>query len=113
LIDKLFHMETKVLAGEIKHLLNTRLEGIVKDVIIFGSQIKGKAGADSDYDVLIIIKCLRSRNLQRSIHDICYEFDLKYDIFLDIQIITENELKTSIWGKHPFIEDAIREGVHA
>lgn len=106
-------MDCKRLAIEIKHMLNLHLENKVSDVIIFGSQVNGKANADSDYDVLIILNCLDCKSMRRTIYDLCYEIDLKYDIFLDIQIMTENDVKFGIWGKHPVIENAIKEGVHA
>jgi hypothetical protein len=40
-------------------------------------------------------------------------FDLKYDIFLDTQIISEEELKNGIRGKPPVFQIAIKEGLHA
>jgi len=106
-------MDHKMLAKEIKKLLDSHLDKSVFDVVIFGSQIKGCAKPDSDYDVLIILKCKINRIIRRTINELCYEIDLKYDIFLDIQVITYNDLKNGILGKHPVIEDAIKEGVHA
>lgn len=106
-------MNYKLLAEEIKQILNDGLENIVRDVIIFGSRVKGNAHKDSDYDVLIITNCELSRELQRKISDLCYNLELKYDIFLDTQTISMHELEYGIRGKHPVFIDAIREGVHA
>ena len=113
LIFKSENMDNKLLAREIKEHLNKHLENKAIDVIIFGSQIKGKASDDSDYDVLVVLKNDYNRKVKRMINDLCYDIDLKYDIFLDTQIISENELKFGLRGKHPVFTVAINEGYHA
>lgn len=106
-------IHSKQLAKEIKHHLNRELNHIVSDVIIFGSQLTGQATKDSDYDVLIVLNTNYDHKLQKLINNLCYDFDLKYNIFLDTQIISEFELKDGIRGKHPVIKNALKEGVHA
>ncbi len=106
-------MDTKKLAIEIKKHLNKDLNNIVTDVVIFGSQIKGTATAESDYDVIIVLNKEYNRKTIRQINDLCYDIDLKYDIFIDSQIISENELQTGLRGKHPIFKLAIIEGLHA
>lgn len=104
---------SKLLAKEIKQHLNNSLNNIVSDVVIFGSRVKGKATINSDYDVLIVLNTNYDRKVQKAINDLCYDFDLKYNIFLDTQIISEFELKNSIRGKHPVFKNALKEGLHA
>ena len=104
---------TKQLAKEIKQHLNESLNNIVSDVVIFGSRIKGQATKNSDYDVLIVLNTNYDRKIQKSINDLCYDFDLKYNIFLDTQVISEFELDNSIRGKHPVFRNALKEGLHA
>lgn len=106
-------MDIKILAQEIKQHLNVHLNGNVSDIIFFGSQIKGKPKPDSDYDVLIVLKTDYDRKTKRLINDLCYDFDLKYDIFLDTQIISENEFKVGLRGKHLVFKTALKEGLHA
>ena len=106
-------MNKKHLAIEIKLHLNSHLDNIVTDVVLFGSQMKGNATADSDFDILIILKTEDSRMIRKKINDLCYDFDLKYNIFLDTQIISESELNHGLRGKHPVFKKAIREGFHA
>lgn len=106
-------MNSKKLAQEIKQHLNTHLLNRVTDVVLFGSQIKGNAKNNSDYDVLIILKDDYDRKTKRTINDLCYDFDLKYDIFLDTQIISKDELENGLRGKHPIFKIAIKEGLHA
>ncbi len=106
-------MDKKYLATEIKKYLNVHLGDLISDVVLFGSQINGKATSDSDFDVLIILKTDDSRIVRKKINDLCYDFDLKYNIFLDTQIISEIELKNGLRGKHPVFMKAILEGFHA
>jgi len=106
-------MKPGILAKEIRDILVSRLGDIIHDVVIFGSRVKGKARSDSDYDVLIILNCEDTRKTRRAISDLCYELDLKYDIFIDTQIISLDEMDHGIRGKHPVFIDAIKEGIHA
>ena len=104
---------SKQLAKDIKQHLNKSLNNIVTDVVIFGSRVKGQATIYSDYDVLIVLNTNYDRKIQKSINDLCYDFDLKYNIFLDTHIISEFELNNSIRGKHPVFRNALKEGLHA
>jgi predicted nucleotidyltransferase len=106
-------MNKKHLSTEIMQYLNSYLNDVVADVVLFGSQIEGSATIDSDFDVLIILKTEDSRLIRKMINDLCYDFDLKYNIFLDTQIISEAELNHGLRGKHPVFKKAIREGFHA
>jgi predicted nucleotidyltransferase len=106
-------MEPVLLAGEIKEILSAVLGDLVYDVILFGSHISKKNRPDSDYDVLIILKGQNTRETRRMISDLCYDLDLKYNIFIDDQIITMEEMKYGIRGKHPLFMDALKEGIHA
>lgn len=106
-------MDKTQLAREIKHHLNSHINNIVIDVVLFGSQMNGTATPVSDYDVLIILNVNDSHAIRRQINSLCYDLDLKYDIFLDTQIISEEELSQGLRGKHPIFKKAIREGLHA
>jgi predicted nucleotidyltransferase len=106
-------MESKLLAKEIKQHLNSHLNNIIADVIIFGSRAKGTADKDSDYDVLIVLNTDYDQKTKKLINGLCYDFDLNYNIFLDTQIISKSELKNSIRGKHPVFKTALKEGLHA
>ena len=106
-------MESRLLAKEIKQHLNSHLNNIVADVVIFGSRVKGTADSNSDYDVLIILNTAYDQKMKKLINGLCYDLDLNYDIFLDTQIISQSELQNSIRGKHPVFKAALKEGLHA
>ncbi len=95
---------------ELKQLIQHRFAGSVEKIILFGSQINGKARDYSDYDILIILKNDYDWRTENEILDLCYQIDLKYDIITDIKIVSKNELNTEI-GSQPFILDALENGV--
>jgi predicted nucleotidyltransferase len=84
----------------------------VKDVVLFGSQARGDSNKFSDYDVLIILKKDYTGKDENRILDLCYDIDLKYNILLDVHIISNNELNT-IRGKQPIYINAIKSGIYA
>ena len=106
-------MNKQLIIQELKNLLIENFGNNIKDVVMFGSQLKGKATDDSDIDIIIVLKNDYDRKMKRRVSDICYDIDLKYDTFLDTQIISLNELKNSIRGKHPVFSDALKEGYYA
>ncbi|MEI6048854.1 MAG: nucleotidyltransferase domain-containing protein [Bacteroidota bacterium] len=101
-----------VILKELSHLLKDRFLDDLKDVVLFGSHIYGKAHKYSDYDFLIILKQKVDWKTEREISDICYEIDLKFNIITDIHIIGESELST-LRGKQPIFVNAISNGLHA
>lgn len=103
----------RVILQKLKKSLVSRFGKDIKDVILFGSRVSGKALADSDYDVLIILRRDYDWRYKREVISVVYDIELEYDIFIDIKVISANELKNSIKGLHPLYSDAIREGIHA
>lgn len=98
--------------NDLKNLLSEKLGGDLKEVILFGSQAYGGAHANSDYDFLIVLKNVPDWRLKRQISDYCYDLDLKYEIFLDIHILGEDELNT-LRGKQPVFQTALEKGIRA
>lgn len=105
-------MKNKDLLIEIKQKLFQEFPGIIDKVILFGSQIKGKATEDSDYDILVVVNIDYDWEFKTKIYDTIYDLDLKYDILIDVKIISLNELKT-IKGYQPFIIEAFEQGIVA
>jgi len=89
------------------------LNDSILDVILFGSQVSGGATKDSDYDIVIILSTKDDPKTRKLINDYCYDIDLKYNIFLDTQIISKEELDHGLRGKHPVFKLAVKEGIHA
>lgn len=105
-------IDKKKVLEDLNFLLRSRFADDIKDIILFGSQVNGKAHKDSDFDVLIILKQKVDWKIEREISDLCYEVDLKYNIITDTHVIGEPELNT-LRGKQPLFVNAIANGLHA
>ena len=105
-------MDNRIIIKELKQVLINKFGKEINDVILFGSQLKGTAHKNSDIDVLIILNSDYNWKKKKEINNLCYEIDLKYDVFIDTQIISLDELQNSIRGKHPIFKNAIKEGYH-
>ena len=104
-------MDNKNLLEEIKNILINNLSLNIDRVILFGSRVDNSFKSYSDYDILIILNQNYDWKLEDEIISCCYDLMLKYDIILDIKIISLTELKT-IRGKQPYIQSAINSGIY-
>lgn len=104
--------EKEIIIKDLKRRLSNNLKDNLIDVILFGSQLTGNSSADSDYDILIVVKKRNDWKLERMISDICYEVELDYGIITDSHVLTENELNLPR-GKQPIFYNAINHGYHA
>jgi len=102
----------KTILNDLKYRLESRLPNNLRYVVLFGSQVTGKAHNDSDYDIIIVLKQKVDWNVERDISDICYDIDLKYNIITDTHIISEYELST-LRGKQPIFVNALSNGLYA
>jgi predicted nucleotidyltransferase len=98
--------------NELKSILSKNLGDNLKEVILFGSQAYGGAHANSDYDFLIILAQKPDWKLRNKISDYCYDLDLKYETFLDIHVLGNEELNT-LRGKQPIFQTALEKGIRA
>lgn len=84
----------------------------VKNVILFGSQAKGTCRAYSDYDILVLLDKDYSGKDENQILDFCYEISLRFNIIIDVHILSIKELQT-IRGKQPIFINALETGIYA
>jgi predicted nucleotidyltransferase len=94
---------------DLKNILSDNLEGNLKDIFLFGSQLTSKENDDSDFDILIVLRQKPDWVIEKKISDLCYEIDLKYGIITDTHILGETELN-SLRGKQPVFSNAIDKG---
>jgi predicted nucleotidyltransferase len=97
---------------ELKNHLVSNLGSDIKDIILFGSQATGNSNTYSDYDVLIILNKDYNGNDESLILDLCYDIDLKYNILLDVHLLSNSDI-TSIRGKQTIFTNAIKSGIYA
>ena len=105
-------IEIQKILTDMKQHLKKHYGDSVKDVVSFGSRARGNAYEFSDYDILIVLDEDYSRKDENKILDLCYDIDLKYDILLDIHLLSKNEI-TSERGKQPIYINAFMSGLYA
>ena len=105
-------VDNKVILKDLKTILHTNLPNLIDKIILFGSQINENYKEYSDYDILIILNNSYDWKLEAKIIDLCYEIDLKYNIFTDVKIISNKELDEPR-GKQTYIQEAILTGIQA
>ena len=106
-------IDKRIILEKIRASLVSKFGEDIHDVILFGSQVSGEAHKNSDYDVLIILNCDYDWKYRRKIVSTVYDLELEYDIFIDMKIISTNELHHTMKGMHPIYEEAIEKGIHA
>ena len=104
--------DSKLILNDLKFRLLAKYSDSVNNVILFGSQASNKASEYSDYDILILLNNDYSRQDEDAIFDICYDIDLKYDILIDVHLLSTNELMTGR-GKQPVFINALKNGIYA
>lgn len=106
-IDKIFFLK------QLKNLLTANFGDDIEDIVLFGSQVTGKAYESSDYDVLIVLNRDYDREYKKRLLSVVLNLELEHDIFIDTKIISNHELHHTIKGKHPLYGEALLEGLHA
>ena len=97
---------------DLKENLQKQYHDSVKEVILFGSQVKDITNENSDFDVLILLDRDYSGKDENQIFDICFSINLKYNIFIDAHLLSIKEL-TTIRGKQSIFVNAINTGIYA
>jgi len=105
-------IDNKTVLKDLNHLLRSRFSDDIKDIVLFGSHVSGRANKGSDYDILVILKQKPDWITEREISDLCFEIDIKYNIITDTHVIGESELST-LRGKQPIYVNALLNGIYA
>jgi len=99
--------------NQLKKNLKKVLGDKIQNVILFGSWIRNEGNEYSDLDVLIVTDVILSWQQKNLVRDVCSDISLDYEILVDSKIISQEEIDTKFWGKHPLITDALKAGVYA
>jgi predicted nucleotidyltransferase len=103
---------SRIILDDLKKTLQAQYGTAYCDAILFGSQIKPGASNDSDYDVLIVLDKNIHWKDEDSIYNLCFNLNLKYDIVLDIHLLSKNDIN-GIRGQQPIYVNALKSGIHA
>jgi predicted nucleotidyltransferase len=106
-------MDSRItILNDLKNQLMVQYGDVFQDVVLFGSQTKPETTDESDYDVLIILDKDIHWKDENSVYDLCFSLNLKYDIVIDIHLLSKKDIK-GIRGKQPIYSNALKSGLHA
>ncbi|MDQ1266069.1 MAG: uncharacterized protein QG635_1221 [Bacteroidota bacterium] len=86
-IDKKVDTIIRELSAELKALYPD-----FRGIYLFGSHARGLSGKDSDIDIAIILNKKLNSELKREIGRIVYNYDLKYNVFIDEYIFHNQDI---------------------
>lgn len=95
---------------EFKRRIEQRFPGELVRLIVFGSQARGDATAESDIDVLVVIKSENWR-LGDEIRAVGYHLELEHGVVLSIQVISSDHYERIRANETQFFQVLEREGV--
>jgi len=102
--------EERTAVMEFSELIRKRFGSMVKEIILFGSKVRGKSEKESDIDILLVLSSL-SWEIKRSISEQAAEENMKHNVLIstvryDVAAWDDPVIKAS-----PFAKTVRREGV--
>lgn len=92
--------------------LAERFPDLVEALVIFGSKARGEAGADSDLDVLVILR-RGDRNTKKDVRRLGHSLAVLSEVVPSIMVFDREEWKLREQTDSPFYRAVMRDGVLA
>lgn len=84
----------------------------VKKIILYGSYARGDYNAQSDMDIMILTKLHPNeiREIENTIYDIAFEFQMSEGVMISVNIVNEEQF--NYWlGALPYYDNVAKEGI--
>ncbi len=95
---------------EFTRLLKERFGSMIKEIILFGSKIRGDSDKESDIDILIVLTRL-SWEIKKSISELAAQENLKHNVFISTIRYDVNTWENPVVKASPFGKCVRKEGV--
>ncbi len=82
----------------------------VKAVYLFGSRARGDHGADSDYDLLLVVRDNFTSHDKDRLYELVMDILLETGSLLSLKIFRESTYKNLIHQNTPFIQNVKKKG---
>ena len=80
------------------------------EVKLFGSKVRDEDTADSDIDVLVVVKDADVK-VEDQIIDIAFDVNLKHEVYISPRVVARAVLDDPVWKITPFLQAIAREGI--
>ena len=104
-------MDEKItqLVNQVKNHLIKRYGEKIREVILYGSHVRGEATKDSDTDILVLIdNSLEPFEVRRSLSDLLFDILLEEGEFISVIVLPEDFFKNY---NYPFMLNVKKEGI--
>ena len=96
--------------NEVKEVVKGKYPSL-KGIHLFGSRVKSKHKKDSDLDIALIFNEKINWDIKDKVRGLIYDIMLKYDILIDFQIYSSDELEMTTPFRNSIISEGIYNGV--
>ena len=104
-------MDEKItqLVNQVKNHLIKRYGEKIREVILYGSHVRGEATKDSDMDILVLIdNSLEPFEVRRSLSDLLFDILLEEGELISVMVLPEDFFKNY---NYPFMLNVKKEGI--
>ncbi|MDK2864887.1 MAG: uncharacterized protein PWP37_1079 [Thermotogota bacterium] len=104
-------MDEKItrLVNQVKSHLRKRYGEKIREVILYGSHVRGEATKDSDIDILVLIDdSLDPFEVRRNLSDLLFDILLEHDELMSVVVLPEDFFENY---NYPFMLNVKKEGI--
>src|SRR3990172_1982348 len=111
-IEKLSFLtqEERAAVTEFAELIRKRFGSMIKEIILFGSKVRGKSEKESDIDILLVLSSL-SWEIKKSISEQAAEENMKHNVLISTVRYDSSTWDDPVIKASPFAKTVRREGV--
>ncbi len=95
---------------EFAELIRKRFGSMIKEIILFGSKVRGKSEKESDIDILLVLSSL-SWEIKKSISEQAAEENMKHNVLISTVRYDASTWDDPVIKASPFAKTVRREGV--
>ncbi|ODS33998.1 MAG: Nucleotidyltransferase domain protein [Candidatus Scalindua rubra] len=94
-----------------KNRLPSDVKGHLRQIIVFGSRVKGEAKEDSDIDVIALVD-KKTPEIERKLEDVAYQvmWDHDFKPIISLKVFAELQFNNAIKKGFSFYEHVQKEG---
>ncbi len=102
----------KSLIVEFKSRLSSDLKAHIKQLIIFGSRVKGDASEDSDLDIVVLVDN-KTLEIEKKLDDIVYQVMWDHDFrpIISLKVFGESQFYDALNKGFSFYRNVEKEGI--
>jgi len=102
--------EERIAVMEFAELIRKRFGSMIKEIILFGSKVRGKSEKESDIDILLVLSSL-SWEIKKSISEQAAEENMKHNVLISTVRYDSSTWDDPVIKASPFAKTVRREGV--